>query len=86
MSKKARLAKKLRRKMLAVYRQSTSQDDMDQCFCDYLCFGVAGIKTDKEGNTTIASPEEVLDVFTRREVVHEESNNDLFKRYNNKMH
>ena len=54
---------------------------MDQCFSDYLCFGVAGVKTDKDGNTTIASLDEILDAFTREKVVLKELHNNLFERY-----
>ena len=67
--------------MLADYRKLISQEDIDQCFDNYLRFGVAGVKTDKDGNTTIASPDEILDVLLTGKVELKELHYNLFERY-----
>lgn len=64
MSKKARLKKKLRRKLQASWHDSLFQKDLEQSFVNLLCFGVTGIVTDKDGNTRVATKEEIEEAMS----------------------
>jgi len=59
MSKKARLKKKIRRNLQAAWHDSRLQKDLQQSFVNLLYFGVTGIVTDKDGNTRVATKEEI---------------------------
>lgn len=69
MSKKARLKKKLRRKLQAAWRKYYLQRELEICLDSLLSIGVCGIVDKKDGIIRAATPDEIEDVLSNGQIM-----------------
>ena len=71
MSKKARDAKRLRRKMMSVWNEQEFQRELQQTLTNLMTFGCTGVVTDKNGKKRVATTEEIREVIMNGEIIRE---------------